>query len=172
MRELFMALLAGDSGNGYEIKQALEAEFGDLLPAVNTGQIYSTLARLERDGLVAGEAVQGDARGKRMYRLTDAGREHLAQWIESPVPGARLKDGFFMKLAIATSVGLAAPKGLIERQRREYLQSLRDLDAALASNGTGPVAQLLVEGGVLHLKADLAWLDLIEERLTQWERAT
>jgi DNA-binding PadR family transcriptional regulator len=171
MRELFLALLAEDSGYGYEIKQALEAEFDDLLPTMNTGQIYSTLARLERDGLVAGEAVVGDSRGKRVYRLTTAGREHLARWIEAPVPGTRLKDEFFMKFAIATSVGLAAPRGLIERQRHEYLQSLRDLDAAAAHNGKGPAAQLLVEGAVLHLKADLAWLELIEERLTQWERA-
>lgn len=166
-----MALLAGDSGHGYEIKQALEAEFGDLLPTMNTGQIYSTLARLERDGLVAGETVPGDSRGKRVYRLTDAGREYLGRWVEAPVPGTRLKDEFFMKFAIATSVGLAAPERLIERQRREYLQSLRDLDAAAASNGKGPAAQLLIEGAVLHLKADIAWLDLIEERLTQWERA-
>jgi len=166
-----MALLAGDSGYGYEIKRALQAQFGDLLPAMNPGQIYSTLARLERDGLVAGEDVVGDSRGKRVYRLTTAGREHLARWIEAPVPGLRLKDDFFMKFAVATSMGLAVPKRLIERQRSEYYQSLRDLDAAVASNDKGPAAQLLVEGAVLHLKADIAWLDLIEERLTQWERS-
>jgi DNA-binding PadR family transcriptional regulator len=168
MRELFMALLAGDRAYGYEIKQALETEFGDLLPALNTGQIYSTLARLERDGLVSGVTVPGDSRNKRVYRLTDAGREQLDQWIQAPVPGARLKDEFFMKFVIATSMGLAPPNRLIESQRREYLQSMKDLDAA-AAGAKGPAAQLLVEGAVLHLRADMAWLDLIEERMSRRE---
>jgi DNA-binding PadR family transcriptional regulator len=166
MRELFLALLAGNRAYGYEIKQALEAEFGDLLPAMNTGQVYSTLARLERDGLVDGESVPGDSRGKRVYRLTDAGREQLDRWIQAPVAGARLKDEFFMKLVIATSAGLAEPKRLIDDQRREYLQSMRDLDAASARTRS-TAGQLMVEGAVLHLKADMAWLDLIEERMTR-----
>jgi DNA-binding PadR family transcriptional regulator len=167
MRELFMALLAGRREYGYQVKQALEAEFGDVLPAMNTGQVYSTLARLERDGLVVGEAVPEDSRGKRVYRLTAAGRAALARWIETPVPGSRLKDEFFMKFVVVTSVGLAEPKALIERQRREYLQSLRDLDAVTA---TGASSELLVEGAILHLKADIEWLDLIERRLAQLKK--
>ena len=160
-----MALLAGDGGHGYELKQALQQEFGPLLPALNNGQIYSTLARLERDGMVEGEPVSDDTRGKRVYRLTDAGREALRTWLGLPVPGTRLKDEFFIKLVVATSVGLAEPTDLIERQRIEYLQSLRDLDARLTESRRGPTTELLVEGAVLHLKADLEWLDLIEERL-------
>ena len=52
------------------------------------------------------------------------------------------------------------------------MQSLRDLDALLAANGKGPAAELLVEGAILHLKADLEWLDLIEQRLTVREEST
>jgi DNA-binding PadR family transcriptional regulator len=172
MRDLFLALLAGERGYGYELKQALEQRFGELLPALNAGQIYSTLARLERDGLVVGESVEGDSRRKRVYELTEAGRSALARWIEAPVPGTRLKDEFFMKLVVLTSAGLADPRALIEAQRREYLQSLRDLDALLAANGKGVAAELLVEGAVLHAKADLEWLDLIEQRLTLAEEDT
>jgi DNA-binding PadR family transcriptional regulator len=172
MRELFLALLAGDSFHGYELKQALQQKFGEQLPALNAGQIYSTLARLERDGLVVGQSVAGDSRRKRVYELTEAGRAVLSRWIETPVPGTRLKDEFFMKFAVVASAGLAEPKTLIDGQRREYLQSLRDLDALLAANGKGPTAELLVEGAVLHLKADLEWLDLIEHRLTQREEPT
>jgi DNA-binding PadR family transcriptional regulator len=165
MREIFMALLSGDGGHGYELKQALQHEFGPLLPALNNGQIYSTLARLERDGMVEGDPVDDDSRGKKVYRLTAVGREALRSWLGVPVPGARLKDEFFIKLVVATSAGLAEPAELIERQRTEYLQSLRDLDARLAESRRGPTAELLVEGAVLHLKADLEWLDLIERRL-------
>jgi DNA-binding PadR family transcriptional regulator len=166
MRELFLALLAGDGLHGYELKQSLEQEFGALLPALNAGQIYSTLARLERDGLVVGESVEGDSRRKRVYELTEEGRAALASWIASPVPGTRLKDEFFMKFAVLASAGLADPRAVIDGQRREYMQSLRDLDAVLAANGKGVAAELLVEGAVLHLKADLEWLELIEDRMS------
>jgi len=166
MRELFLALLAGDGVHGYELKQSLEQEFGDLLPALNAGQIYSTLARLERDGLVVGESVEGDSRRKRVYELTEEGRAALDRWIAAPVPGTRLKDEFFMKFAILASAGLAEPRALIDGQRREYMQSMRDLDAALAANGKGAAAELLVEGALLHLKADLEWLELIEDRMS------
>jgi DNA-binding PadR family transcriptional regulator len=165
MKELFLALLAGQRGHGYELKQTLQQEFGELLPALNAGQIYSTLARLERDGLVVGQSVPGDSRRKRVYELTEAGREALERWIETPVPGMRLKDEFFMKLVVLASTRLAEPKQLLEGQRREYLQTLRDLNALLAENGKGPAAELLIEGAILHLKADLEWLELIEQRL-------
>jgi DNA-binding PadR family transcriptional regulator len=172
MRELFLALLAGQHGHGYELKQTLEQEFGELLPALNAGQIYTTLARLERDGLVVGQSVAGDSRRKRVYELTEAGRVALERWIETPVSGTRLKDEFFMKFVVVASARLADPKTLIAVQRREYLQSLRDLDTLLAANGKGVAAELLVEGAVLHAKADLEWLDLIEQRLTLEEEAT
>lgn len=172
MRPLFLALLADDSRYGYELKQSLEQEFDEMLPALNAGQIYSTLARLERDGLVVGRSVEGDNRRKRMYELTEAGQAELTSWLETPVPGARLKDEFFMKFVVVVSAGLAAPMRLIERQRREYLQSLRDLDAVLADGAKGPTAELMVEGAVLHLKADLEWLDLLEQRLAVRKEST
>jgi len=165
MRELFLALLSGERAHGYELKQSLEQGFGDLLPAVNAGQIYVTLGRLERDGLVVGQDVPGDSRGKRVYELTDAGREALAAWIEAPVSSRPLRDEFFMKLMVLASAELADPNRLLEAQRREYLQSLRDLNGLLEANGKRPAAELLIEGAILHLKADLEWLELIEQRL-------
>ncbi len=70
-----------------------------------------------------------------------------------------------MKFVVLASARLAEPRQLLEGQRREYLQALRDLNALLEANGKGPVAELLVEGAILHLKADLEWLELIEQRL-------
>jgi DNA-binding PadR family transcriptional regulator len=114
------------------LKQSLEQEFGDLLPGWNAGRIYVTLGRLERDGLVVSQAVPGDGRGKRVYELTEAGRAALAAWIELPVSGRRLNDEFFMKFIVVASTHLAEPKQLLEGQRREFLQSLRDWNALLS----------------------------------------
>jgi hypothetical protein len=74
-----------------------------------------------------------------------------------------------MKFVVLASTRLAEPKQLLEEQRREYLQSLRDLNALLQANGKAPAAVLLVEGAILHLKADLEWLELIERRLASTE---
>jgi DNA-binding PadR family transcriptional regulator len=172
MRDLFLTLLAAGSAYGYELRQTLELQFGELLPAINAGQIYTTLARLERDGLVVGQDVEEDSRGKRVYELTEKGREFLVKWIDVPVPGTRLKDEFFMKFVLVAATGLADPQSMIERQRREYLQSLRDLDALLERRAESPNTELLVEGAILHLKADLEWLDLIEQRLSKEGQTT
>jgi DNA-binding PadR family transcriptional regulator len=79
MAALFLALLADESRYGYEIKQTLEHEFGELLPALNAGQIYSTLARLERDGLVVGQSVEGDRPGCALRLDRDTGPGYAAQ---------------------------------------------------------------------------------------------
>src|SRR5215470_13269381 len=172
MREVVLALLHGAGAHGYEVKQVLDGQFGDLLPALNAGQIYTTLARLTRDNLVTSEPVEGDSRGKRVYRLTPAGTAVLEEWANSPISGVRLKSEFLMKLVALAAARLAEPGPLIEEQRREYLQSLRDLDALLQSGRQGPTTQLLVERSILHLRADLEWLDVIESRLVAEGRIT
>ena len=163
MRYPFLALLADGPSHGYELKLALERRFGTVLPPLNAGQVYTTLGRLERDGLVRGADVAGDTRQKRVYELTDAGRDALADWVAAPATATRLRDEFFLKLVLAGLTGITDPRALIERQRREYLQALRDL-AGAATNGN-EAGSLLAEGAALHLEADLKWLDLCQERL-------
>ncbi len=176
MRNTLLALLAEGTAHGYELKHAVEQTFGDAWPPLNIGQIYTTLGRLERDGLVASAHVaQAGRPDKRVYELTDAGREEVRRWLEEPVSGPRLKDEFFTKLILARLPGVAAlnggtdPRALIARQRKDYLQSLRDLNSMLLKqqrNGSDQTsAALLIEGAILHLEADLKWLDVCEQRL-------
>jgi DNA-binding PadR family transcriptional regulator len=164
MRHEFLALLAERPRHGYELGQLVRQRLGDLLPPLNAGQIYTTLQRLERDGLVSSESVPEDGRNKRVYAITETGRGELEGWVSTPVPGTRLKDEFIMKLVFAGLGGLADPKELIDAQRREYLQSLRDL-TEVGDGDRGGVVGLLVEGAALRLDADLRWLELCEQRL-------
>ncbi len=165
MRYPFLALLSGEPRHGYELKQAFEQRFGSALPPINAGQVYTTLQRLERDGLVQGTGVPDDGRQKRVYELTDAGRAALEAWVAAPASATRLRDEFFLKLVLAGLSGIADPAALIDRQRRECLEGLRALgDLAVDGN---EIASLLAEGAALHLEADLKWLDLCEERLVR-----
>ena len=166
MRFPLLALLAQGPAHGYELKQALEQRFGTVLPPLNAGQIYTTLSRLERDGLVDDDAVAQNGRpNKRVYRLTDAGQAELRGWVEDSTPATRLKDDFFMKLVLARAAGIADPVELIARQRGAYLQALRELDDVAAQADGDVTAALLIEGAALHLEADLKWLDLCEQRI-------
>jgi DNA-binding PadR family transcriptional regulator len=170
MRYAFLALLAKKPVHGYELKQALENALGPGWPSLNFGQIYTTLSRLERDGLVQSQDVQQEGRpGKRVYEVTPLGRQALQEWVSAATTGTHIKDDFFMKLILARSSGIADPVTLIERQRLEYLQAIKDMNNLLISQSpeSDPAALLLVEGAILHLKADLAWLDLCEDRLTK-----
>src|SRR3954466_14050754 len=126
MRLPLLALLANGPAHGYELKLAMEQRFGAVLPPLNAGQIYTTLARLERDGLVDDDAVAQNGRpNKRVYRLTERGRAELGQWVADHTPATRLKDDFFIKLVLARSARIADPLELIDRQRAAYLQALR-----------------------------------------------
>jgi DNA-binding PadR family transcriptional regulator len=167
MKFPILALLASAPAHGYELKQQLEGHFGAALPPLNTGQIYTALSRLERDGLVEGDAVSEGARNKRVYRTTAAGRHALDDWVSQPAPATRLRDEFFMKLVLAGRTGIAEPGTLIERQRAEYLKALRDLDRMVAETNGDAAAALLIEGAALHLEADLKWLAMCEQRLTE-----
>ena len=166
MRHAVLALLADAPAHGYEIKRGLEERFGTVIAPLNAGQVYTTLQRLQRDRLVTDDAVAQSGRpDKRVYRLTDAGHEALAEWLGAPSAPTRLRDDFFMKLVLAHSMGLADPVVLIARQRETYLRALGELERVLAAGGSEGATALVVEGAALHLEADLKWLDRCEEVL-------
>jgi DNA-binding PadR family transcriptional regulator len=165
MRMPLLALLAKEPAHGYELKTQLEQVFGEAYPSPNIGQIYVTLQRLERDRLVRSQdVVQTTRPNKRVYELTEAGREALVQWMDRPSEGPRVRDDFFMKLALSQLTGSAYGLGLINRQRRHYLGQMRGL-SALAEAADRRIPRLLIEGAMLHLQADLDWLQRCQEEL-------
>ncbi len=167
MRLPLLALLAKEPAHGYELKSRLEQMFGDAYPSPNIGQVYLTLQRLEKAGLVRSQDVAQTARpNKRVYELTPAGRDEVAEWLESPSDGPRIRDDFFMKLALGPLTGDVDRLGLINRQRRYYLSQMRSLTSlATADDDENPIARLLVEGALLHVQADLDWLERCQEEL-------
>lgn len=170
MRNALLALLAQSPAHGYDLKLRLEGDFGAAWPAVNIGQVYSTLGRLERDGLVVSESVSQESRPeKRVYELTGRGRDELRHWLAAPAEAPRLTGDVFMKLLLAGLPGLAPivdRRGMVERQRAAWLQLLRDVNARALEGDPSTPDNLLLEGAVLHLQADLKWLELYEHQLS------
>jgi DNA-binding PadR family transcriptional regulator len=167
VRQPLLALLAKEPAHGYELKLALEQIFGQAYPSPNIGQIYVTLKRLEQDDLVRSQDVAQTTRpNKRVYELTPAGREALRAWVDEPNDGPRVRDDFFIKLVLAPMAGLADRMELMNSQRRHYLRMMRSLTELQAdTDPADPVARLLIEGAVLHLQADLDWLERCLEEL-------
>ncbi|GAA2505422.1 PadR family transcriptional regulator [Streptomyces gobitricini] len=167
MRLPLLALLARGPAHGYELKRDLEQLLGSAYPPTNVGQIYVTLGRLEKSGLIEGEEIAQESRpNKKIYRLTDAGQEALRAWFEETADEPRVRDEFFMKLALAPRTGLADQITLINKQRREYLNTMRNLSKLAATEDRdNRMSHLLIEGAMLHLQADLDWLERCQEEL-------
>ena len=167
MRLPLLALLAKEPAHGYELKSRLEQMFGAAYPSPNIGQVYLTLQRLEKAGLVRGQDVtQATRPNKRVYELTAAGREEVTEWLQSASDGPRIRDDFFMKLALGPLTGDVDRLGVINRQRRYYLAQMRALTSlATETNDSNRIERLLIEGALLHVQADLDWLERCQEEL-------
>jgi DNA-binding PadR family transcriptional regulator len=160
VREVLLALLAGEAAHGYQLRARLALALGPLAEALNDGQVYVTLGRLEKAGLVTSRrATQADRPDRKVYALTPAGRERVATWLEDTSWPKPAPAEFHLKLVAAAAAGLADPVGLVDRQRRELLTGLAEAQRAALAEPRDSVAALLLEGVVLRLQADLRWLE-------------
>lgn len=171
IKHVLLALLAEEPTHGYELKKRYDETLSGIWP-VQQAQIYNNLRLLESAGLVELDAriEQENLPDRKHFRLTQAGRDELANWVSTPVQSSRqLKDDFYLKLTTLASV-LDQPATLAEllwQQRKVYLQHLRELERALgeAEANDDVVTASLIDGAILHAEADLAWLDRCETRL-------
>jgi DNA-binding PadR family transcriptional regulator len=170
-QEVVLALLAKESSHGYQLRSRLRQALGPLGDAMNAGQIYVTLTRLERAGLV--ESQRGaelpdrqDRQDRKTYGLTAAGQQRVNNWLtEVSWPRPDLAE-FHLKLAAAAAAGLADPLAIVDAQRRELIRRLRDAQRAAMAEPDESEAALLLEGIVLRLQADLRWLETCERYWT------
>jgi DNA-binding PadR family transcriptional regulator len=135
---------------------------------MNPGQVYVTLTRLEKAGLVASERSEGlaDRPDRKVYVLTPAGQARVAEWLaEVSWPKPDLAE-FHLKLVAAAAARLADPVAIVDVQRRALLRQLRDAQRAAMAEPDHSDAALLLEGIVLRLQADLRWLEACEQSWT------
>jgi len=164
MRDAVLAMLAKEPSHGYDLGVRLRRALGPLGESMNAGQVYVTLARLERAGLVACERADGlpNRPDRKVYALTPAGQQRVAAWLaEVSWPKPDLAD-FHLKLAAAAAARLADPVELVDAHRRELMRRLRDAQRAMLAAPEGSTSGLLLEGVALRLQADLRWLAACE----------
>jgi DNA-binding PadR family transcriptional regulator len=163
-----LAMLAKEPAYGYQLRARLREALGPVGDTLNDGQIYVTLTRLEKAGLVSAEQEPGlpDRPDRKVYALTPAGQQRVTEWLaEVSWPRPDLTE-FHLKLIAAAAAGLADPITIIDTQRRELLRRLRDAQRAALAEPEGAPAGLLLEGIVLRLQADVRWLEACEENWT------
>jgi DNA-binding PadR family transcriptional regulator len=164
MQDAVLAMLAKEPSHGYQLRARLRRALGPLGESMNAGQVYVTLARLERAGLVVCERADGlpDRPDRKVYALTPAGQQRVAAWLtEVNWPKPDLAE-FHLKLAAVTAARLADPVELVDAQRRELLRRLGEVQRAVMAEPDGSTTGLLLEGIALRLQADLRWLHACE----------
>ena len=160
VKQALLALLEQEPMYGYQLRTEFEARTGSAWP-LNVGQVYTTLTRLERDGLV--EPAGADDEGHEIWRLTAAGHDEVATWFTTPVARTQPpRDELAIKLALAGT--------LIQRQRSATMGALQDYTRlkrqADASTGRTDLAwSLVLDSLVFAAEAEIRWLDHCEARV-------
>jgi DNA-binding PadR family transcriptional regulator len=170
VREGILALLQEGPSHGYQLKTAFEAVTGGVWP-LNVGQVYTTLDRLERDGLVAVE----ERSGQKTYRITPAGASALGEWWDAvPADEPPPRDELLLKVLMAIDQGPGHALAVLTHQRtaltallQQRRKGARAGRAAAAQGGEGLAAALVTDALVVRAEADLRWLDMCEARLRQ-----
>ena len=164
-----LGLLATGARHGYELKREHDARLPMAKPLA-FGQVYATLVRLLRDGLIeelAHERAGGPDRTA--YELTERGRAELEQWlstVEAPAP--HVNSALFLKVVLAVLVsGETAARQYLSAQRQAHSARLRELTAVKTRPGARLADILPVDYAIAHLTADLRWIETTLARVTE-----
>jgi DNA-binding PadR family transcriptional regulator len=159
-----LALLAEEPRHGYELKTAFERRTGGEW-AINIGQVYTTLQRLERDGLV--EPI-GSGAERNDYRLTAAGRAQLDTWYATPVVvEGPPRDELMIKVLLAVAAADVDVANILQGQRRASIEQLQAYTRRKArAHPTDDLAFLLMlDALIFRTEAEIRWLDAAEARI-------
>jgi DNA-binding PadR family transcriptional regulator len=167
VRNALLALLEQGPRYGYQLRAEFEDRTGGTWP-LNVGQVYTTLNRLERDGLVEGRGEDGD--GHVVYAVTAAGRAEVTAWFGSPVPRTQPpREELAIKLALAVTVPGVDVGAVIQQQRGATMTALQDytrLKRRATGDEPGELAWgLVLDSLVFTAEAEIRWLDHCEARL-------
>jgi DNA-binding PadR family transcriptional regulator len=158
-----LGLLEQADRHGYDLKQSYDRRFGATRP-LRFGQVYRTLAQLERDGLVEIVGVEpGSGPDRKRYSITAEGATDLERWLSEPEePQPQLQPVLFAKVVLALQSGRSA-QAYLDAQRDRHLAAMRELTAARRTASRQD--SLRIDYQLFHIEADLRWIDHAVRRL-------
>lgn len=174
IRNGLLSLLERRPMYGYQLRQEFEASTGATWP-LNVGQVYTTLARLERDGLVAVTDSDGDApadSSQRVYAITADGRAEVRTWFATPVRhSSPPRDELAIKLALAVHTPGVDVHAVIQAQRTATVRALQEYTRAREAAADDLSWLLVADSLIFAAEAEVRWLDHCETRLARAARS-
>lgn len=169
VRQSLLAILAQGPCYGYQLRHEFDRRTGSVWP-LNVGQIYNTLERLERDGLVSRGSA--DAHGHVYWEITASGIDEVDRWLTSPVERSQTtRDELAIKLAVAATLPGADAAAVIGTQREASQRQLDALHTMRESRDDaspqGLAWSLVVDSMIFSADAELRWIDHVQARLAQ-----
>jgi len=165
VRHALLALLSEGPKYGLQLRQEFEERTGEVWP-LNVGQVYTTLQRLERDGLIASD--DGDEPGpQKSFRLTDTGSTELHDWLRTPPDlSSPPRDELVIKVLVATRVPEADVNEVIQAHRRHVVELMQQWTRVKRDAAADDVnLALVVDAELFRLDAAIRWLDAADSRL-------
>jgi DNA-binding PadR family transcriptional regulator len=166
VRQSLLAILSIGPCYGYQLRAEFDRRTGSTW-SLNVGQTYTTLERLERDGLVRRGETDGD--GHLYWEITDDGRREASAWLAEPTPPARgARDELAVKIAIAATLPGSDVGAVLRTQRAATKARIEELggEDVGATTAVASIARRLVRDGLLFdAEAELRWLDHCEQIL-------
>ena len=164
VRHALLALLSEGPKYGLQLREEFEARTGDVWP-LNVGQVYQTLQRLERDGLV--ESDEGDDGPQKGYQITTDGSDELSRWLRTPPDLASPpRDELVMKVLVAVRVPGTDIHEVIQAHRRYLVQLMQQWTRIKESEAETDLSlALVVDAELFRLDAVVRWLDTADGRL-------
>ena len=167
VRHALLALLTEGPKFGLRLQQEFEARTGEVWP-LNVGQVYTTLQRLERDGLVESD-VEGGEGPQKDFRITPEGQRELTEWLQTP-PDTDIppRDELVIKVLVALRVPGVDVHQVIQVHRRhlvEMMQRYTHVKAEAAEHDLG--LAMVVDAELFRLEGVVRWLDAADARLGQ-----
>jgi DNA-binding PadR family transcriptional regulator len=163
-----LALLREGPKYGLRLQNEFEARTGEVWP-LNVGQVYTTLQRLERDGLVDADGEGDRSQKQKRYRITPAGADELADWLRTPpdlVPPPRVE--LVIKVLVALQVPGIDVHEIMQVHRRHVIEVMQRYTRIKAEVAEDDVALALVaDAELFRLEAIVRWLDAADARLQQ-----
>jgi DNA-binding PadR family transcriptional regulator len=165
VRHALLALLSDGPRYGLQLRQEFEERTGEVWP-LNAGQVYSTLQRLERDGLiVSDDAEEGP---QRSYEITAGGEQELQTWLLTPSDGAPPRDELVIKVMVAIAVPGVDVRDLIQVHRRHHVELMQRYTKVKQDAAADDLSlALVVDAEIFRLDATIRWLDSADARLAR-----